>query len=219
MDIAIRPLVLQDIDQVREIEWEAFSSTWPSTPFKRDLANRQLAYLVAWEPWKSEPVQFDSAAGETPVGKSSMPTRFVSNLRKIVGRSQQPVQASAQIIGFVGMWIIGPEAHITTIAVREAYRGQGIGELLLIGSVEVAMVRGLELISLEARASNHVAQSLYKKYGFVHMGVRKGYYTDNREDAVIMTTQNVNTLEYRTKYDQLRDAYRQRRGDISINLA
>ncbi|MCE2464199.1 MAG: ribosomal protein S18-alanine N-acetyltransferase, partial [Dehalococcoidia bacterium] len=122
------------------------------------------------------------------------------------------------LLGFVGLWFMSGEAHITGIAVEEASRGKGIGELLIIGSIELAMARDATVMSLEARVSNFVAQALYEKYGFLNVGIRKGYYTDNREDAVIMTTQPINDAAYRNKFNALKDAYRQRYGEIKMEL-
>ncbi|RCX20517.1 [SSU ribosomal protein S18P]-alanine acetyltransferase [Fontibacillus phaseoli] len=88
--------------------------------------------------------------------------------------------------GYAGMWTIVDEAHITNIAVRTAYRGQHLGERLLCQIMGWAGELGLERMTLEVRASNLVAQSLYAKLGFIPAGVRKGYYSDNHEDAIIM---------------------------------
>ncbi|WP_410771755.1 ribosomal protein S18-alanine N-acetyltransferase [Fontibacillus sp. BL9] len=88
--------------------------------------------------------------------------------------------------GYAGMWTIVDEAHITNIAVRTAYRGQHLGERLLRQMMDWAGELGLERMTLEVRASNQVAKSLYAKLGFVPAGVRKGYYSDNHEDAIIM---------------------------------
>lgn len=95
------------------------------------------------------------------------------------------------IMGFAGLWLLVDEAHITNIAVREKHRRQGIGEALLIAIIELAIKLGAHLITLEVRASNDEAQKLYAKYGFVRVGLRRGYYTDNREDAVLMSIENV----------------------------
>lgn len=95
------------------------------------------------------------------------------------------------IMGFAGLWMLVDEAHITNIAVREKHRRQGIGEALLIAIIELAIKLGAHLITLEVRASNAEAQKLYAKYGFVRVGLRRGYYTDNREDAVLMSIENV----------------------------
>ena len=217
MDVAIRPLEIAEIDQVREIEREAFSTTWPQASFRRDLDNNQVTYLIAWEPRTPEDKLSEETPGSSAATAAPTPTRLVNGLRQIISRNKRPSPDS--VVGYVGMWFMGTEAHITAIAVRQAIQGQGVGELLLMGSIEVAMKRGSAVVSLEVRVSNRVAQSLYNKYGFANVGLRKGYYTDNREDAVIMTTEPINTPEYHAKLDHLQEAYRQRRGKIEITLA
>ncbi|SOB98419.1 [SSU ribosomal protein S18P]-alanine acetyltransferase [Ureibacillus xyleni] len=90
------------------------------------------------------------------------------------------------IIGFCGMWVIIDSAQITNVAVVESTRGQGIGEGLMREAIKVAKERGVESLSLEVRVSNIIAQNLYRKLGFQDGGIRKGYYTDNQEDALVM---------------------------------
>ena len=85
--------------------------------------------------------------------------------------------------GFVGLWYVVDEAHIVSIGVRSEYRGLGLGEMLLIAAIEQTRQMKSRVMTLEVRMSNYVAQNLYKKYGFTKRGVRRGYYTDNREDA------------------------------------
>ncbi|MEC0264293.1 ribosomal protein S18-alanine N-acetyltransferase, partial [Paenibacillus anseongense] len=85
-----------------------------------------------------------------------------------------------------GMWLIMEEAHVTNIAVRDSYRGRKLGERLMRELMKTAAFLGAIRMTLEVRASNYVAQNLYEKVGFRSVGVRRGYYTDNREDAVIM---------------------------------
>ena len=97
----------------------------------------------------------------------------------------------AQIVGYAGMWIILDEAHVTTLAVEPVSRRRRIGERLLVALIEEAMKRGARWVTLEVRKSNASAQALYRKYGFKDIGVRKGYYSDNREDAIVMWTGNV----------------------------
>lgn len=91
-----------------------------------------------------------------------------------------------KIVGYVGMWVILDEAHITNIAVDPAYRRQGLGELMLRTMFEKAKGYGAARMTLEVRVSNLGAQALYRKLGFVDRGLRKGYYTDSNEDAIIM---------------------------------
>ncbi len=96
-----------------------------------------------------------------------------------------------QIVGYTGMWIILDEAHVTTLAVDAESRRQRIGERLLVALLDEAMRRGARWVTLEVRKSNAAAQALYRKYGFKDIGVRKGYYSDNREDAIVMWTGNI----------------------------
>lgn len=95
------------------------------------------------------------------------------------------------IIGYAGMWLILDEGHITNIAVHPEYRGIGAGNLLLEGLVEICKSESINSLTLEVRKSNIVAQNLYKKYGFVEEGLRKEYYGDNKEDAIIMWKHNI----------------------------
>lgn len=96
------------------------------------------------------------------------------------------LDVAGEIAGYGGMWLIMEEAHVTNIAIRHTYRGQKFGERLLREMMRTAAFLGAIRMTLEVRASNFVAQSLYEKLGFRSVGLRKGYYTDNREDAIIM---------------------------------
>lgn len=95
-------------------------------------------------------------------------------------------KVDGKIVGYVGMWVILDEAHITNIAVDPAYRRKGIGQRMLESMFEKAKGFGATRMTLEVRVSNTGAQTLYKKLGFVDRGLRKGYYTDSNEDAIIM---------------------------------
>ena len=90
------------------------------------------------------------------------------------------------IIGFCGMWIVLDESQITNVAVMPEGRGKGIGESLMREAMRIAREKGCVVMSLEVRVSNTVAQNLYRKLGFQAGGIRKGYYTDNQEDALVM---------------------------------
>lgn len=93
-----------------------------------------------------------------------------------------------RIIGYAGMWLMIDEAHVTNVAIRERYRGRKLGQKLMRRLVNEAILRGAERMTLEVRVSNLVAQRLYGKFGFRPVGVRKEYYSDNKEDALIMWT-------------------------------
>jgi ribosomal-protein-alanine N-acetyltransferase len=119
------------------------------------------------------------------------------------------------VVGFVGIWVMADETHITSIAVREAHRSKGIGELLLISVFDMARELKTGVVTLEVRVSNSVAQGLYTKYGFNKVGVRRCYYTDNREDGLIMTTEDINSAHFQMQLQQLRKAYETKWGIVS----
>ena len=91
-----------------------------------------------------------------------------------------------KVVGYVGLWFVVDEGHITNVAVHEDYRGQKIGDHLIKELVQVCKNNKIISMTLEVRASNVVAQNLYKKYGFKMAGIRKEYYSNNKEDAIIM---------------------------------
>ncbi len=100
------------------------------------------------------------------------------------------------LVAYGGMWVIMDELHITTLAVDPERRGQKIGERLLIELLEEGMSRGAERATLEVRERNIVAHSLYLKYGFGDVAVRKNYYSDNSENAIIMWANSLLSPEY-----------------------
>lgn len=106
-------------------------------------------------------------------------------------------KVDGRLVGYGGMWVIMDEAHITTLAVHPEYRRQRIGERLLLALLEIAIARRARRATLEVRMSNISAQNLYAKYGFRAVAVRKGYYADTREDALIMWTDDIQTQAYR----------------------
>jgi len=107
------------------------------------------------------------------------------------------------IAGFAGMWLIVDEAHVVTVAVAPELRRQGFGRVLVHGLVDLARRSGMEAATLECRVSNEAARALYRRYGFHEVGMRKKYYADNHEDAVIMTTEELESLAYRERFGRL----------------
>ena len=222
MEVALRRMRADDIPQVIEIEREAFSLGWVGTPFRRELNSRYCRFLVACLPGPptepgppAEPAPPpDAAPAVAP--DASWWARMVSGVKSAL-RVASAAPAD-DLAGYVGIWLQSGQAHITEIAVRESLRGQGIGELLLIGTVRVAYEQGMDEVTLEARVSNFIAQRLYDKYGFNQAGIRKNYYADNREDAVIMTTDPIHTGAYRQKFTALQEKFLQRYGAIQIEL-
>ncbi|QKY71225.1 ribosomal protein S18-alanine N-acetyltransferase [Lentibacillus sp. CBA3610] len=91
-----------------------------------------------------------------------------------------------QLVGYAGMWHVIDDAQITNIAIIPGFRGQKLGESLFLYTLEQAMRMGAKRLSLEVRVSNTIAQRMYRKFGLVPGGIRKNYYTDNQEDAIVM---------------------------------
>ncbi len=94
--------------------------------------------------------------------------------------------AAEPVIGYAGCWILAGEAQITNVAILPAYRGRGIGMQLMAAVIAAAKERGATAMTLEVRPSNAPARALYHHYGFREAVRRKGYYSDNGEDAIIM---------------------------------
>ncbi|MCM3633816.1 ribosomal protein S18-alanine N-acetyltransferase [Paenibacillus camelliae] len=111
---------------------------------------------------------------------------FINELTNNMFAQYMVMEYQGKVIGYGGMWIIVDEAHITNIAILTPYRGQGLGKRLMHELQKTARFLGAVRMTLEVRASNEIAQRLYRRYGFEAAGIRPGYYSDNQEDAVIM---------------------------------
>lgn len=114
------------------------------------------------------------------------PFAFTSELKENDYARYFCLEVSGQIVGYMGLWFILEEGHITNVAITPLYRGNQWGEYLMRFVMKMMLSEGMERMTLEVRASNSSAQQLYERLGFVKAGVRKGYYSDNREDAIIM---------------------------------
>lgn len=217
MPYSLRPMITQDVAQAAEIERDAFPTLFPPTSFRRELKNRLARYIVAVR--RDEPCQPTApppnaapkpsrASHAAPIGR-----RIITGARNLLQRRPGAWQPGQQYIaGFLGAWHMHDEAHIIAVGVRRPRRSQGIGELLLIGAIEQAIARNMQSVTLEVRVSNYIAQNLYKKYGFKKMGVRKAYYTDNREDALIMTAADICEPLFSQDLRELIRAHRKRWG-------
>lgn len=115
-------------------------------------------------------------------------------------------RAGDAIVGFGGLWVMVDEAHITTFAVDPRWRRRGVGEWMLLGLLDRAAERHAREATLEVRLSNMPARRLYEKYGFRPVGIRPRYYSDNGEDALIMTTDALASGGMRERLARLRDA-------------
>lgn len=109
-----------------------------------------------------------------------------------------------RLVAYGGIWAILEDSHITTLAVDPEYRGRGFGEIVLLRLVDEALERGAAWMTLEVRESNAVAQGLYRKYGFTTVTMRRGYYSDDNESALVMWAGNLKSELYRNRLRVLR---------------
>ena len=168
--VVVKPMLQRHIPAVMEIERESFSSPWPDAAYRKDLSGNKMAYYVVVCPQMPAPVPPGGLAPD--------------------------VAGADEIWACGGLWIVVDEAHIMTLATRRDLRRRGLAEVVLVALLSEAKRRRARCATLEVRASNAAAQGLYGKYGFEVVGRRKGYYPDNREDALIMTTPSFLYLDF-----------------------
>ncbi len=101
---------------------------------------------------------------------------------------------------------------------RDGQRRRGVGELLLIAAIDTALKERQTVVTLECRVSNAAALRLYEKYGFEQVGLRPRYYSDDREDAYVLSASGIASADYRRRFEQLRDEHRHRCGDYEIDF-
>jgi ribosomal-protein-alanine N-acetyltransferase len=129
---------------------------------------------------------------------------FLSEIGQKSTRSYIVIRVDGEVAGYAGMMFIGFEGHVTNIAVDPEHHGRKLGTRLLLTAITEAIARGCETISLEVRVTNQVAQDMYTKFGFHVVGVRKGYYIETKEDALVMEVAGVNGTEYRERLASIR---------------
>ena len=162
-----------DISTVQEIEREIFATPWPRNAYYRELASRSSAHYVI--------------------------LRQEGNLEKPANFKGSELDPS--IIGYGGMWRMYDEAHVTTIGVRRDLQHRGYGRALFAGLVQAAYDMGAKWVTLEVRTTNENAMRMYEAFGFKVIGRRKGYYTDNGEDAIVMWSDSIHSPRFRRAYE------------------
>lgn len=196
-----------DIDEVNRIERRSFSNPWPMSAYRRELRRPDHnSYFVL----RAIPLPAEAGSGEFRTTRG----RFLETILPV--RRSEPHTDEPHLAGYVGMWQMYDETHITTIAVDPVYRGRGYGELLLVMAFAEAMNRGSIWISLEVRVSNDAAQALYRKYGMTVYGRRSAYYTDNREDALVMWSRSLRESDYQSLLVHLRDELGRRLTEVDV---
>lgn len=207
MSCYVRLMRREDIAQVTEIDREAFPTLWPPTNYRNELDNKLAYYIAACDGDKVVELSGAQATSRNIIsGLTSRVKQFLNRDNSL--KNEPPVPSFTQYItGFAGFWVMAGEAHVTNIAVRETHRQQGIGELLLISLIDLAAELDAGTVNLEVRVSNTPAQSLYSKYGFIKVGLRRGYYIDDKEDAALMTVENITSESYQTQMGRLKQAH------------
>lgn len=194
----IEPMLETDIGEVQKIERCSFSTLWSANTYRRELRDPASSRYIVVRASRTPPPPTPRSADAQGQRSNWLETLFAGLF------NTNEVNIEYPIVGYGGLWLTVDDAHITTIAVAPAYRGQGLGELLLNGLIDHAQDLQAALLTLEVRVSNVVAQNLYLKYGFHIAGRRPRYYTDNAEDALIMSTDPIHTREYRAHVSALR---------------
>lgn len=190
------PYVLQDmtaadVPEVAALEQVSFSLPWSDRAFDHEVRHNPMAHFLVLR-----------ARGAK---LNRWPARNAPWWVRRTGSD-----ALDKLVGYGGLWLIVDEGHICTLAVHPDWRGRGLGETLLVGLIERATALGAAVATLEVRLSNGVAQSLYDKYGFARVGLRKGYYADTHEDALIMTTGMLSSVAYQGRFRVLKGALMQK---------
>jgi [ribosomal protein S18]-alanine N-acetyltransferase len=194
----IEPMVETDIGQVQAVERRSFSTPWSANTYRNELRNSSNSRYIVARASTTPPPPREEGNGHRRSLLSSM-------LAALLGSTAIAEPSPYPIVGYGGLWLSVDEGHITTIAVGPEYRGRGIGELLLNGLIDQAISLNADLLTLEVRVSNVVAQQLYLKYGFRPFGSRPRYYTDNGEDALIMSTDPIHAAVYQERLHTLRE--------------
>ncbi len=189
----LRSASARDTDQLTKLEQSVFPTLWPPTNFTREIKKSGQKVLVV-------SLRSGMPAPDSSEVSGSLVERVVDGIRTLAkpGTASGTGDRSKQdpIAGWTVVWFVVGEAHIASIGVAGSDRRRGVGELLVQGAIEAAAANDCDELTLEVRRSNEAAQALYRKYGFRVVGERKGYYIDDNEDALIMTTPDVRDTEY-----------------------
>jgi len=219
----VEAMRVEHIPAVSAIEKQSFPQPWPQNAYRREiLENRMAHYVVArrlGRDTESEQFQRSPELEKIQPNQSDLIGRLSRFLRVAEPpRSPQLEEELRTIVGYAGIWVMTDEAHVTTIASAPTMRGRGVGELLLVALIRRGIEVGARWMTLEVRASNSVAQNLYRKYTFKEMGVRRRYYSDNGEDALVMWTDALDSDSFQEALDQNERKLAERIGSAEVRL-
>lgn len=129
---------------------------------------------------------------------------FTGELALTDSRVYVVARISGTVAGYSGLMVVAEDGHITTIAVDPEWQRHGLATRMLLQLIDSGVARGVEHLTLEVRHTNRNAQELYRKFGFAPAGIRRGYYVDNREDALVMWVHDVQSEEYAERLSGIR---------------
>ena len=161
---------------------------------------------------KIEPMTLDDVADVHRIERASFPVpwpdyAFRQELQTNRLAHYLVVRAADQTVGYAGLWMMVDEAHITTFAVLPQWRRHGVGGRLMVELMRLAQNLDARVATLEVRLSNAPARALYQRFGFRPVGIRPRYYSDNGEDALIMTTEPLSTTVMTARLAELEQRY------------
>ena len=128
---------------------------------------------------------------------------FVSELALRTSRAYYVARINGVLCGYAGLMVTEDDGHVTTLAVDPVWHRNKIGTRLLLTLAREAIRRGACNLTLEVRVTNHGAQEMYRRFGFRPAGIRKNYYVETNEDALVMWAHDVDTPEYRQRLAQI----------------
>lgn len=199
----VESMTLADVDQVMKIERVAFSAPWSARAYRYEITENDHSTMLVVRLADVRRGPFKRLAHHVLARRPNSPK-------------------SHPILGYAGYWLLVDETHICTIAVHPQWRNRGLGELLLLSLLDRGMKQGASRATLEVRTSNQAALALYRKYGFEVVSRRKRYYSNNNEDAYIMTTPPFETPEFQENLQRCRkhlyDRLQSQKPDISTHL-
>jgi ribosomal-protein-alanine N-acetyltransferase len=216
----VEPMRLEHIPAVSAIEKLSFPQPWPQNAYRREITENRMAHYVVVRRLGEPPTAEAPSTQPNPAQQSG---DFLGRLSRLL-RPPEPPRSPAleeelrSIVGYAGIWIMTDESHITTIASHPDVRGMGVGEFLLMALIHRSIEIGARWMTLEVRATNTVAQNLYRKYTFKEMGVRRRYYSDNGEDALVMWTDALDSESFQTTFDQNERKLAERLGAAEVRL-
>jgi ribosomal-protein-alanine N-acetyltransferase len=220
----VEAMRVEHIPAVSAIEKLSFPQPWPQNAYRREILENRMAHYVVVRRLGDE-IDVNQQPTEAPQAGSEkgQPGALMGRLSRLLRapdppRSPQLEEELRSIVGYAGIWVMTDEAHVTTIASAPNMRGRGVGEFLLVALIHRGIEAGARWMTLEVRASNAVAQGLYRKYTFKEMGVRRRYYSDNGEDALVMWTDALDADSFQSAFEQNERKLADRLGSAEVRL-